>query len=86
MWLGDPGECFVDCADLIEPIIIHLLSLDLCPRSPLFPPFLFPYTILLSARFLDTLLYLFVRSPPPPVPSHLLPFFARMQLFILLSL
>lgn len=37
--LGDTGECFVGCADLIEPIIIHLLSLDLCPRS-LFPPFL----------------------------------------------
>lgn len=36
-WLGDPGDCFVGCADLIEPIIIYLLSLDLCPGSPVSP-------------------------------------------------
>jgi len=68
IWLGGPGECFVGCADLIETIIIHLLSLDLYPRS-LFPPSSSPYTIPLFAHFLDTISYLFVRSHIPcPLP------------------
>ena len=68
-WLGDPGKCFVGCADLIEPIIIHLLSLSTFAPGPLSPPSSSSYTVLLFARLLDMISYLFVCSPLP----HLLP-------------
>ena len=58
---GGTGECSVGCADLIERIIIRLLSLDLFPRAP-FPPSPSLYTTFLFAHQLNTISY-FVCSP-----------------------